>query len=153
MELPYSVDELHSASMELLGVNGRPRPTCVRSRSTATGRSVSPRENPVDVVIVGWPWGTYLGEDALERGVRAKVVVEAGRAQHDPARSKATGVYLELDARRARSSKAGYEERSSSRTTDTSAMARARTSSWSRDGVIYTPDLSASILPGSRAIR
>ena len=32
-----------------------------------------PGENPIRVAIAAWPWGTYLGDDALLKGIRAKI--------------------------------------------------------------------------------
>ena len=56
---------------------------------------VNPLANPVDVSIAVWPWGAYLGEEALEQGVRVKV---SSWRRHDqnslPSAAKATGGYL-----------------------------------------------------------
>ena len=70
--------------------------TSARSPSTATARSgVPPRENPVDVAIMSWPWGTYLGAEALEKGIRAKVSTWRRVGPNTiPHAAKATGVYL-----------------------------------------------------------
>ena len=104
MELPYSVEELRSASMELLGVNGLPEAYLRPIAFYGYGElGVYPGENPVDVVIMSWPWGAYLGDDALERGrPREGVLVEARRAEHDPARVEGDRHLPELDARRPR---------------------------------------------------
>ena len=72
MELPYSVEDLRRASHELIAANGRPE--CYLRPLAFYGYGelgVPPGSNPVDVCIMSWPWGTYLGEEALERGIRA----------------------------------------------------------------------------------
>jgi branched-chain amino acid aminotransferase len=74
MTLPYSVDELVQATHELLAANALPevyiRPIAFYGYGTL---GVPPRENPVYVAILSWPWGTYLGEEALAKGIRAKI--------------------------------------------------------------------------------
>ena len=56
---------------------------------------VPPRENPVYVAIMSWPWGTYLGAEALEKGIRAKISTWRRVGPNTiPHAAKATGVYL-----------------------------------------------------------
>ena len=105
MELPYSVDELRAACIETIGVNGLDRVLPpARSRSTGTASSASTRAtNPVDVVIMCWPWGAYLGEEGQQRGdPRDDLVLAPRRPEHDPARREGDRRLPELDARDAR---------------------------------------------------
>ena len=74
MDLPYSVEELRQASHELIAVNGLPE--CYLRPIAYYGYGqlgVSTQGNPVDVVLMSWPWGAYLGEEGLTTGIRAKV--------------------------------------------------------------------------------
>jgi branched-chain amino acid aminotransferase len=150
MELPYSVDELHSASMELLGVNGLPEAYLRPIAFYGYGElGVYPGENPVDVVIMSWPWGAYLGEDALERGVSAKVSSWKRVGPNTiPHVSKATGIYLNSMLAVLEAQKAGYEE--AILLTDDGYVADGSGENIFvvTNGEIFTPDLSASILPG-----
>jgi branched-chain amino acid aminotransferase len=150
MELPYSVQELHSAAMELLGVNGLPEAYLRPIAFYGYGElGVHPGENPVDVVIMSWPWGAYLGEDALERGVRAKVSSWKRVGPNTiPHVSKATGIYLNSMLAVLEAQKAGYEE--AILLTDEGYVADGSGENIFvvRKGEIFTPDLSASILPG-----
>ena len=58
-----------------------------------------------------WPWGAYLGEDALEQGVRVKVSSWRRNAQNSlPAAAKATGQYINSVLAKVESLKAGYDE-------------------------------------------
>src|SRR5439155_24067157 len=72
MELPYSVEELRASTHELIDANGLPacyiRPIAFYGYGQL---GVATTGNPVDVVIMAWPWGTYLGEEALAKGVTA----------------------------------------------------------------------------------
>ena len=66
---PYSVEELRAACHELIGANGLPE--CYLRPIAFFGYGelgVSPLGNPVDVVIMSWPWGAYLGEEGLTNG-------------------------------------------------------------------------------------
>src|SRR5688500_10089096 len=74
MEIPYSVEEMRTATHELIGVNGLSdcyiRPIAFYGFAEL---GVHPGTNPVDVALMTWRWGAYPGEDALEKGLRAKV--------------------------------------------------------------------------------
>ncbi len=112
MEIPYSKDELIDATKETIRVNGLDacyiRPIAFRGYGEM---GVNPLLAPVDVVIAVWPWGAYLGEDALEQGVRVKV---SSWKRHDqnalPSAAKATGGYLGSILAKVESLKAGYDE-------------------------------------------
>jgi len=74
MELPYSIEELRLACHELIAANGLPE--CYLRPIAFFGYGelgVSAMGNPVDVVIMSWPWGAYLGEDGLKNGISAKI--------------------------------------------------------------------------------
>src|SRR5256885_17204258 len=96
MELRFSVDDLRAASHELIAVNGLPE--CYLRPIAFFGYGelgVSAMGNPVDVVIMSWPWGAYLGEDGLAKGIRAKISSWQRIGPNViPHVAKATGVYL-----------------------------------------------------------
>ena len=70
MEIPYSFDEIRSATLDLIAVNKLDecyvRPIAYRGYDSL---GVDPRSCPVDVTIAVWKWGKYLGPEALEQGV------------------------------------------------------------------------------------
>ena len=74
MPLPYTVEELVAATLELIAVNKLPacyiRPLVYRGYGVM---GLDPLPAPVSVVIAVWPWDTYLGEDALKNGVDAGI--------------------------------------------------------------------------------
>ncbi len=112
MEIPYSKDQLVQATKDVIRANGLPacyiRPIAFRGYGEI---GVNPLANPVDVSIAVWPWGAYLGEDALEQGVRVKV---SSWKRHDqnslPSSAKATGGYLVSILAKIDSLKSGYDE-------------------------------------------
>ena len=72
---------------------------------------VNPLNAPVNVFIAVWPWGAYLGEDALEKGVRIKVASWRRNSQNAlPCSAKATGQYINGVLAKIESLKAGYDE-------------------------------------------
>ncbi|HEY7562454.1 MAG TPA: branched-chain amino acid transaminase [Gaiellaceae bacterium] len=150
MELPYSVEELRAASHELIGANGLSE--CYLRPIAFYGfgeLGVHPGTNPVEVVLMSWPWGTYLGEDAITNGIRAKVSSWKRVGPNTiPHVSKATGIYLNSMLAVMEATRAGYDE--AILLTDDGYVADGSGENIFvvKDEVVSTPDLSASILPG-----
>jgi branched-chain amino acid aminotransferase len=150
MEIPYSVDELRSACHELIGVNALPE--CYLRPIAFYGYGqlgVAARSNPVETVIMSWPWGTYLGEEALRHGIRAKISSwQRVSPNIVPHVSKATGVYLNSMLAVTEALNAGYDEAILLTPEGNVADGSGENIFVVRDGVLYTPDLATGILPG-----
>lgn len=150
MEIPYSVAELRAASHELIGVNGLSE--CYLRPIAFYGYGelgVHPGTNPVDVVLMTWPWGAYLGEEALTKGIRAKVSSWKRVGQDTiPHVAKATGIYVNSMLAVIEATRAGYEEAILLTEGGFVADGSGENIFIVKDEVISTPDLSASILPG-----
>jgi branched-chain amino acid aminotransferase len=150
MELPYSFEELRAASHELIATNGLAE--CYLRPIAFYGYGelgVHPGTNPVDVVLMSWPWGAYLGETALEQGIRAKVSSWKRVGPNTiPHVSKATGIYLNSMLAVIEATRGGYDE--AILLTDDGYVADGSGENvfLIKDEIISTPDLSASILPG-----
>jgi branched-chain amino acid aminotransferase len=150
MELPYSVEELRSASLELLATNGLPEAYLRPIAFYGYGElGVSAAGNPVEVVLMSWPWGTYLGEEAMRTGIRAKVSSwKRVGANTIPHAAKATGIYLNSMLAVTEANLAGYDE--AILLTDDGFVADGSGENIFvvKDGKLTTPPLSTSILPG-----
>jgi branched-chain amino acid aminotransferase len=150
MELPFSVEELKGACNDVIGANGLPE--CYLRPLAFYGYGelgVRPTGCPVDVVIMSWPWGAYLGDEALERGVRAKISSWQRIGPNViPHVAKATGVYLNSMLAVLEASQAGYEEAILLTETGYVADGSGENIFVVKEGKIATPDLSSSILPG-----
>ena len=150
MTLPYSVKELRAASMDLIGTNGLAE--CYLRPIAFFGYGelgVAAAANPVDVVLMSWPWGTYLGAEGLKKGIRAKISSWTRVGPNViPHVAKATGIYLNSMLAVMEANRAGYDE--AILLTDDGFIADGSGENvfLVKDGTIYTPDLSASILPG-----
>jgi branched-chain amino acid aminotransferase len=150
MQIPFSVDELRGATNELIGANGLPecyiRPIAFYGYGQL---GVAARSNPVETVIMSWPWGSYLGEDGLTNGISAKISSwQRIPPNVVPHVSKATGVYLNSMLAVTEANNAGYEEAILLTPEGTVADGSGENIFVVRDGVIYTPDLATGILPG-----
>ena len=89
LEIPFSPEALTEGTKDLIRANELSscyiRPLAFRGYGEM---GVNPLEAPVNVTIAVWPWGAYLGEDALERGVRVKVSSLAPQPAELPARRR-----------------------------------------------------------------
>jgi branched-chain amino acid aminotransferase len=150
MELPYSVEELRDVSLELIGINGLPE--CYLRPIAFFGYGelgVATAGNPVDVVVMSWPWGTYLGEEGLKNGIRAKISSWKRVGPNTiPHAAKATGIYLNSMLAVNEANRAGYDE--AILLTDEGFVADGSGENVFivKDGTLMTPPLSTSILPG-----
>jgi branched-chain amino acid aminotransferase len=150
MELPYSAEELREATHELVRTNGLAacyiRPIAFFGYGSL---GVHTRGNPVETVIMSWPWGAYLGEESLTKGISAKVSSwQRVGANVIPHVSKATGIYLNSMLATTEAQRAGYDE--GILLTDDGYVADGPGENIFvvKDGRILTPPLSTSILPG-----
>jgi branched-chain amino acid aminotransferase len=112
MPVPYSVEQLREATLELVARNGLRscyiRPLVNRGYGQM---GLNPLDAPIDVTLACWEWGVYLGEDGARNGVRAKVsswrrISPASLIPH----AKASGQYLNSVLAKVESVKAGYDE-------------------------------------------
>jgi branched-chain amino acid aminotransferase len=110
---------------------------------------LNPLDAPVEVSIAVWPWGAYLGEDGKRVGVRAKVS-SWRRISPDSLipHAKASGQYLNSVLAKIESVKGGYEEAILLDDEGNVCEGSGENLFIVRDGTIYTPGQSASILDG-----
>jgi branched-chain amino acid aminotransferase len=150
MEIPFSVEDLKAACNEVIGANGLPE--CYLRPIAFYGYGelgVAARGNPVETVIMSWPWAPYLGEEGLKQGIRAKISSwQRVSPNVVPHVSKATGVYLNSMLAVTEANNAGYDEAILLTPEGTVADGSGENIFIVRDGVIYTPDLATGILPG-----
>ena len=107
-----------------------------------------PQDNPIRTAILAWPWGAYLGEDGLKKGIRCKI---SSFVRHFPnssmSQAKATGNYINSIMAKREVVALGYDEAILLDTNGFVAEGSGENIFIVRDGVIKTPPL-ASILDG-----
>ena len=150
MDIPFSVAELVAASKATVASTGLPscyvRPIAYYGYGEM-GLNTLPCK--VDVAIACWPWGAYLGDDALEKGVRMKI---SSWTRHDhntmPPAAKTVGNYVNSSLAKVEALKAGYDEAIMLAPNGLIAECTGENIFASRNGVIITPPLSAGALEG-----
>ena len=150
MDLPYSVDELVEATKLVVRESGLDscyiRPIAYYGYGEM-GLNTLPCS--VDVAIACWPWGAYLGDDALTKGVKLKT---SSWTRHDhitmPPASKTTGNYVNSSLAKVEALKAGYEEAIMLSPQGTIAECTGENVFVARGGRFLTPPLAAGALEG-----
>jgi len=109
---------------------------------------VSAKGNTIHVAIAAWPWGAYLGEEGIERGIRVKT---SSFTRHHVnvslVRAKASGYYINSILANQEATSLGYDEALLLDTDGYVSEGSGENVFIVRNGVIYTPDL-ASCLDG-----
>lgn len=150
MESRFNQAEMEHAVLETIRANRFQacyiRPLLYRGYETL---GVNPLTCPVDAAIILWEWGTYLGEGALEDGVDVCVTSWTRSAPNTfPALAKSCANYANAGLIKMEATVEGYAEGLSLNTGGYLAEGSAANLFLVRDGVIFTPPVSASILPG-----
>ncbi len=146
---PYGVDELAEACLLVLERNGFAEAYIRPLAFLGAGQmGLGARDNPLHVVIAAWPWGAYLGEDGMARGVRLKT---SSFTRHHPnaalARAKITGHYVNSILARYEANDDGYDEALLLDPQGLVAEGTGENVFLVRDGVVWTPP-ATHILPG-----
>ncbi|RLM56429.1 branched-chain amino acid transaminase [Halobellus sp. Atlit-31R] len=150
MDIPFSRAELTEATLEL--IRREELRSCYIRPVAFYGYGslgVSPEDNPVNVAIAAWPWGAYLGEEALEQGVDAMISSWRKHASSQiPTNAKTTGLYVNSLLAGEEARRNGYTEAIVLNKEGNVAEGPGENIFLVRDGEIYTPGLSESILDG-----
>lgn len=147
--MPYSREAIESAIADTLRANrmseGYIRPLVYLG---AGAMGLLPKDNPPQVAIVVWPWGAYLGEEGLERGIRAKV---SSYTRHHPnvsmTKSKTCGDYVNSILAKREVTRMGYDEAIMLDTNGLVSECSGENLFIVRRGVLKTPPL-VSVLEG-----
>jgi len=150
MPLPYDRTQLRDAVHEVIRVNGLRscyiRPIAFRGYGTM---GLFPLDATVDVAIAVWEWGAYLGEDSLTEGIGAKISSWRRIGPNTvPATAKAGGQYLNSILAKIESHTSGYQEALLLNEAGFVADGTGENLFVVKNGKLYTPPVSASILMG-----
>ncbi len=149
LEVPFSIGDVERAVLETLRVNrlaeGYIRPIVFLGEGAM---GLLPSDNPVRVALIVWPWGAYLGEEGLERGIRAKV---SSYTRHHPnismTKSKTCGDYVNSILAKREVTRLGYDEAVMLDTSGMVAEGSGENLFLVRRGIVKTPPLG-SVLEG-----
>jgi len=149
-EIPFSVEQIEQAVLETIRANRMRacyvRPIVYRGYGDV---GVNPLSCPVDVGIAVWEWGTYLGPEALSEGIDVCVSTWNRPAPNThPAMSKAAGNYALSQLMKIEAIQAGFKEAIALDVNGQISEGTGENIFAVRDGTIFTPALSSSLLPG-----
>ena len=150
MPLEYSVEEMVEATKAVVRDSGLP--SCYIRPIAYFGygeMGLSIKDCKVDVAIACWPWGAYLGDDAVSKGVRMKISTWL-RHDHNsmPPASKTTGNYVNSSLAKMEAINAGYDEAIMLNPAGMVSECTGENIFVARDGLVITPPTSAGALEG-----
>jgi branched-chain amino acid aminotransferase len=150
MENPYSADQLSAAAHEIVRANRLGscyiRPLVLRGYGDV---GVNPTGCPIEVYIAAWEWGAYLGAEALEEGVDVCVSSWTRMAPNTlPAMAKAGANYMNSQLIRMEAAANGYAEGIALDVNGYVSEGSGENIFLVQDGMMYTPPLASSVLPG-----
>jgi branched-chain amino acid aminotransferase len=150
MPVTYTIDELIEANRELVRRNGVEacylRPMVLRGYGAA---GMVPFDSPVEVYLPCWPWGAYLGAGALEHGVDACVASWHRVAPNTiPAMAKIAGNYLSGQLIKMEALANGYDEAIALGPDGMVSEGSGQNVFAVDGGVLYTPPIDGTLLPG-----
>lgn len=153
MAMPYERETINEAHKEVLRANnleaGYLRPIAFYGSEKM---GVSPKGAKVHVAIAAWPWGAYLGEEGLERGIRVKV---SSYTRHhvniSMVRAKASGHYINSILANNEVTNEGYDEAMLLDPEGYVAEGAGENLFIVKKGKLFTPDLTSCLEGITRA--
>ena len=148
MKIPYSIETLMEAQKEVVRANKLD--SCYLRPIAFYGSEkmgVSPKGNTVHVAIAAWPWGAYLGADAIEKGIRVKT---SSFARHhvnvSMTRAKYSGTYANSILANLEATDHGYDEGLLLDVDGFVAEGSGENLFMVKDGKIYEPELTSALI-------
>ncbi len=153
MDVPFTQDQINEAQREVIRANGLAsgyiRPLAYYGSEKM---GVSPKGAKVHVAIAAWPWGAYLGEEGLAKGIRVKT---SSFARHhinvSMVRSKTSGHYVNSILANMEATRDGYDEALLLDTNGFVAEGAGENLFIVRDGKIIEPEMVSGLTGITRA--
>jgi branched-chain amino acid aminotransferase len=150
MDVPYSPEEMNQAVLDTITANRMDacyiRPLVYRGPGQL---GVNPLPCPVDVAIMVWDWGKYLGTEALEKGVDARVSSWTRIAPNTlPVMAKTSANYMNSQLIKMEAIKDGYAEGIALDIEGNISEGSGENIFVVKKGTLITPPLVSSVLPG-----
>ena len=150
MSIPFTIDEAMEAHK--LVVRENKLESCYLRPLTWIGSQklgVSPKGNTIHLMVAAWAWGAYLGEDGLKNGIRVKI---SSYTRHHVnitmTQAKAVSNYTNSILANLEATEDGYDEAMLLDASGFVSEGAGENLFVVKDGVVYTPDLSAGALNG-----
>ncbi|MDE2413236.1 MAG: branched-chain amino acid transaminase [Comamonadaceae bacterium] len=150
MQLPFTKDEVNQAQIDVVKANQLE--SCYLRPLTWIGSQklgVSPKGNQIHLMVAAWAWGAYLGEEGMQRGIRVKT---SSYTRHHVnitmTQAKAVSNYSNSILANMEALDDGYDEALLLDSAGFVSEGAGENIFVVKDGVVYTPDLSAGALNG-----
>jgi branched-chain amino acid aminotransferase len=150
MKIPFGVEQVMDAQREVVRVNQLK--SCYLRPLTWIGSEklgVSPKGCTIHLMVAAWPWGAYLGEEGMARGIRVKT---SSYTRHHVnitmTQAKAVSNYTNSILANMEALDDGYDEALLLDSAGFVSEGAGENLFVVKNGVIYTPDLSAGALNG-----
>lgn len=147
MTLPYSMDEINQAHIDVVRANkltsGYFRPMAFYGSGKL---GIAPMQDDVQMIIAVWPWGAYLGDEGMTKGIRVKI---SSFTRHHPnitmIKAKANGNYMNSIMANTEALKDGYDEAILLDAQGYVAEGSGENIFIVRDGHLFTPALDVAL--------
>jgi branched-chain amino acid aminotransferase len=147
MKMPFAKDVINRAQIEVLRANKLEsaylRPLAFYGSNRM---GVAAKDNPVRIAIAAWPWGAYLGEEGMEKGIRVKT---SSFTRHhvniSMCRAKACGYYVNSILANQEATADGYDEALLLDVEGFVAEGSGENIFIIRNGRIFTPDITSAL--------
>jgi branched-chain amino acid aminotransferase len=150
MKIPYSFEDVMQAQLDVVRENKLE--SCYLRPLTWIGSEklgVSPKGNTIHLMVAAWAWGAYLGEEGLKRGIRVKT---SSYTRHHVnitmTQAKAVSNYSNSILANMEATEDGYDEALLLDASGFVSEGAGENIFVIKNGVVYTPDLSAGALNG-----
>jgi branched-chain amino acid aminotransferase len=150
MQIPFSKEQVNEAQKQVVKANGLE--SCYIRPLAWIGSQklgVSPKGNQIHLMVAAWPWGAYLGEEGMQRGIRVKT---SSFTRHHVnitmTQAKAVSNYSNSILANMEALDDGYDEALLLDSSGFVSEGAGENVFVVKDGVVYTPDLSAGALNG-----
>jgi branched-chain amino acid aminotransferase len=147
MTLPYTADVLNEAQVASVRDNGLEsaylRPMCFLG---SEGMGLRADNLLVHAMVAAWPWGSYLGDEGIEKGIRIRT---SSFSRHHVnvtmCKAKANGNYMNSMMALQEATRCGYDEAMLLDTEGYVAEGSGENIFIAHDGVLFTPDLTSAL--------
>lgn len=147
IKLPFSKQEINQAHLDVVKANKLSSCYFRPMAFYGSGKlGVAPPEDDVQVIVAAWPWGAYLGEDGMEKGIRVKT---SSFSRHHVnitmCKAKANGNYMNSILANKEATQDGYDEALLLDVDGYVAEGSGENVFIVRNGKLYTPDLTSAL--------
>lgn len=147
MALPFSKEEINQAHIDVVKANQLKSCYFRPMAFYGSGKlGVAPKKDDVQVIVAAWPWGAYLGEEGLEKGIRVKT---SSFTRHHVnitmCKAKANGNYMNSILANNEATADGYDEALLLDVDGFVAEGSGENIFIVRKGKLYTPDLTSAL--------